>query len=125
MTYHFKCGDCAHVFEQGFRRVKFDDRPDAVAPLRVSDMNSVMTCPNCGGDSHYDETATLQASAGFTFKPDELDVWIKKGYTAIDINHGGSEARPDRRKTTQGVHRVIVGLPGRAGGHRLPGADGE
>lgn len=125
MTYHYECEKCAYVFEQSFRTVKFDDRPDAVAPLRVSDRDSVMTCPSCGGDSHYCESATIRAAAGFQLKPSQLDIWEKKGYRAIDLNHGGAEAKPSRRRTTTGVHRVIPGLPGRLGGHRLPGADGE
>lgn len=125
MTYQFKCDDCALISEHSFRPVKFDDRPDAVAPLRMADRESVLACPSCGGDSHYDAEATIQASANFTFKADPIDIWEKKGYRPIDINHGGAEAKPSRHRTTTGVHRVIPGLPGRLGGHRLPGADGE
>lgn len=125
MTYSYKCEDCAHVSEHGYRKVKFEGRPDADVPLRVSDRDTVMTCPNCGGDARYCESATIQASANFQLKPSQLDIWEKRGYHPIDINHGGAEAKPSRRRTTIGVHRVIPGLPGRLGGHRLPGADGE
>ena len=123
MTYQFKCAICALISEHSFRQVKFDDRPDAVAPLRLADRESVLACPSCGGDSHYDAEATIQASANFTFKEDPLDIWVRKGYTTIDLNHGSSEARPDRRKGSVGVHRVIEGAPGRVGGYRLPGGD--
>ena len=125
MTYQFKCAVCALISEHSFRPVKFDDRPDAVAPLRMADRESVLACPSCGGDSHYDAEATIQASANFTFKADPLDIAIALGGRAIDLNHGGAEAKPSRRRTTLGVHRVVVGAPGRAGGHRLPGSDGE
>ena len=85
----------------------------------------LLSCPNCGGDAHYSASDTLQAPGKITFKADPIDIWEKKGYHPIDINHGGAEASPSRRRTTVGVHRVIPGLPGRLGGHRLPGADGE
>ena len=114
MTFAYECPGCAYKFEQGYKANPLPDRPDAVTPMRSTDRDMAVNCPNCGTETTADEGATLRLG-GATYHDTPLS-WCEKNLPQARAIDTGSTGRSDSRRRGVGVNRVMVGLPGKHGG---------